>query len=159
MTVQIESGLHHIAQINIARLRYDRDDPRAADFFDNLDRINALADQSEGFVWRLMDEEGNATGIDAFDDPGIIINMSVWQSVDVLKAFAYQTVHHRFVRRRTEWFIPAAGPSLALWWVAAGQNPAAQEGRRRLEYLTQNGPSPHAFTFSCLFDPVAEGTS
>ena len=113
----------HLAQINVGRLLHPLDDPRMADFVDNLDKINALAEASEGFVWRLKDETGNATSIAAYDDPAIIVNMSVWTSPEALYAFAYQTAHRRFVQRRKEWFQLFDGPYLALWWVGEGAIP------------------------------------
>lgn len=142
-----------LAEINVARLRYPLDDPRIADFADNLDLVNGLAERSEGFLWRLKDETGNATGIDAFGDPLIIVNMSVWRSVEALYAFAYNTVHRRFVKRRQEWFEPFEGPFLGLWWVEDGCWPDAVEGRRRLAHLARVGPTAYAFTFRKLFEP------
>lgn len=112
--VKINHVHHHIAQINIARLRSEKDDPSVAEFFENLDRINLLAERTDGFIWRLMEDTGNASQIVAFDDPLIITNMSVWRSMEALQNFVYQTVHSRFIRRREEWFIPTEGPSLAL---------------------------------------------
>ncbi|MCB1502080.1 MAG: DUF3291 domain-containing protein [Bauldia sp.] len=141
----------HLAQINIGRLLYPIDDPRLGDFVDNLDAINALAEASPGFVWRLKDDSGNATAINAFDDPAIIVNVTVWTSPEALHAFAYQTAHRRFVQRRKEWFHLFGAPYLALWWVDAGDMPTATEGRERLEHLTRFGPTPYAFTFRTPF--------
>jgi len=146
----------HLAEINVARLRYPLEDPRVADFVDNLDAINALAERSEGFVWRLKDESGNATQIAAYDDPLVIVNMSVWRSVEALHAFAYQTAHRRFVQRRKEWFALFDGPYLALWWVEAGAFPDVAGGRRRLHHLQRMGPTAYAFTFRQLFDPAPD---
>jgi heme-degrading monooxygenase HmoA len=140
-----------LAQINVARLLYGQDDPRLADFIDNLDRVNALAEGSEGFLWRLKDETGNATQIAFDDDPRVIVNMSVWESVEALEAFAYKTVHRRFVQRRKEWFSLFGAPYVALWWIEDGRWPDALEGRRRLAHLGQYGPSPYAFTFKSRF--------
>jgi hypothetical protein len=145
-----------LAQINIGRPRYPLDDPRIADFVDNLDRVNALAERSDGFVWRLKDETGNATQISAFDDPSILLNMSVWRSVETLEAFAYQTVHRRFVQRRHEWFERFDGLYLALWWVEEGAIPTAADGRQRLAHLEKFGPTAWAFTFKKRFPPVAD---
>ena len=150
-----------LAQINVGRLLHPIDDPRTADFADNLDKINALAEASEGFVWRLKDETGNATGIAAYEDPAIIVNMSVWASPEALYAFAYQTAHRRFVQRRKEWFQLFDGPYLALWWVEEGAMPDVADGRRRLDHLARVGPTAYAFTFRTAFppseaEPVAE---
>src|SRR5262245_20450952 len=95
---------HHLAQLNIGRLRYSLDDPRMAEFVDNLDRVNGLAERAQGFVWRLKDDSGNATAMRAFADPRIIVNMSVWESVEALERYVWQTVHKRFYGRRHEWF-------------------------------------------------------
>jgi hypothetical protein len=146
----------HLAQINVGRLHHPLDDPRTADFVDNLDRVNALAERSAGFVWRLQDDSGNATSISAFDDPTILINMSVWASVEALEAFAYKTVHDRFVQRRHEWFAPFEGPLLALWWVEAGHVPGTAEGRERLAHLARFGPTAWAFDFGTRFPPAAD---
>jgi Domain of unknown function (DUF3291) len=143
----------HLAQINVGRLLHPIDDPRLADFVDNLDAINALAEASPGFVWRLKDESGNATAISAYEDPAVIVNMSVWTSPEALNAFAYQTAHRRFVQRRKEWFQLFGAPYLALWWVDEGSVPAVIDGRQRLDHLTRFGPTPYAFTFRAAFPP------
>jgi hypothetical protein len=145
----------HLAQINVGRLLHPLDDPRMADFVDNLAAINALAEGSDGFVWRLKDETGNATGIAAYEDPSIIVNMSVWTTPDALYAFAYQTAHRRFVQRRKEWFQLFDGPYLALWWIDVGAVPAVAEARRRLDHLARVGPTAYAFTFRKAFPPGA----
>jgi hypothetical protein len=145
----------HLAQINVGRLLYPIDDPRMRDFVDNLDRINALAEASEGFVWRLKDESGNATSISAYEDPSIIVNMSVWASVEGLYAFAYQTAHRRFVQRRKEWFKLFEAPYLALWWIEDGAMPTVADGRQRLDHLTRVGPTAYAFNFRKPFAPGA----
>lgn len=146
----------HLAEINVARLRYPLEDPRVVDFVDNLEAINALAERSEGFVWRLKDESGNATQIAAYDDPLVIVNMSVWGSVEALHAFAYRTVHRRFVQRRQEWFELFDGPYVALWWAEEGAFLDVAEGRRRLDHLQRVGPTAFAFTFRQLFDPAPD---
>ena len=94
----------HLAQVNIAALKYPLDDPRVADFARNLDRVNGIAERSDGFVWRLQDESGDATDIRAFDDPTIVINMSVWRDQECLEHFVWKTVHKQFYHRRAEWF-------------------------------------------------------
>ena len=137
--------MKHLAQINIARLLYARDDDRVADFFANIDRVNAAAERMPGFVWILKDDCGNATSIQAFDDPGIIVNMSVWENVETFETFVWQTVHANIYRRKTGWFEQMTKPHFAMWWIEAGHEPTAQEGRARLEHLQANGPSDHAF--------------
>ncbi|MCP4385787.1 MAG: DUF3291 domain-containing protein [Hyphomicrobiales bacterium] len=148
----------HIAQINIARLRFPPDDPRVADFIDNIDAINALAERSEGFVWRFMEDGDNPSGTEVFGDPRLLVNMSIWESVEALQRFAYKTVHRRFVQRSAEWFRPLGGPHLALWWVPVGDIPDPIEGQRRLDHLETHGPSAYAFTFHDLFDPPIVGS-
>jgi hypothetical protein len=145
----------HLAQINVGRLLHPLDDPRMADFVDNLAAINALAESSEGFVWRLKDETGNATSIAAYDDPAIIVNMSVWTGPEALYAFAYQTAHRRFVQRRKEWFELFNRPYLSLWWIEEGAVPTVTEGRTRLDHLARVGPTAYAFTFRKPFPPTA----
>jgi len=145
-----------LAQINVARLLHALDDPRIAEFVDNLDRVNALAEGSEGFVWRLKDETGDGATIAFEDDPRVIVNMSVWHSIEALETFAYQTMHRRFVQRRKEWFELFGAAYVALWWVEDGHRPDATEGRLRLAHLDRYGPSPYAFTFKKRFGPDVE---
>ncbi len=137
---------YHIAQINIGRLKYAVDAAALADFVNNLDRINALAETQPGFVWRLTGTGNNALDVLAFDDPDIQLNMSVWQDIETLAAFVYRTAHLDFMRRRREWFA-AIETYMALWWIPAGHTPTPAEGRARLETLRANGPTPEAFTF------------
>ena len=148
-----EEPLYHIAQINTGRILYETDDERMADFMDNLDRINSLAERSEGFVWRLKDDTNNATNIRVFDDPFLLQNISVWESVEALEAFTYRTVHKQFLDRREEWFHDDAEFHIALWWIENDRFPTAEEGREKVEYLQMNGPSPLAFTFQKRFPP------
>lgn len=143
----------HLAQINIGKARHPLESAEMAGFMDNLDRINGLAERSEGFVWRLQDEAGNATSIHVFDDPGIILNMSVWTSLETFKAFVYQTVHSRFIDKRGAWFVPHDGPNLAMWWIAAGTGLSAENGKDKLEKLENNGPTEAAFSFARTFNP------
>lgn len=146
---------YHLAQANASRMRFPLDAPEMADFIALLDETNELADRSEGFVWRLKGAEGNyATDIRVFDDPRILFNMSVWTSVETLKAFTYRTQPHADVlRRRLEWFEPNAEASYALWWIPAGTLPTPEEGRARLEHIRRHGDSEHAFSFRALRRP------
>jgi len=118
---------HHLAQLNIGRIRYEIEDPRMADFTNNLAMVNGLAERTSGFVWRYIDESGNSTSTRPYSDPRIAINLSVWENVEALERFVYQTVHKRFYGRRAEWFEHFEGA------VA------------RLEHLKQHGSSDHAF--------------
>lgn len=141
-------GERHLAQINVARLLHPEGDSRVAEFFANLDRINALAEASDGFVWRLRDEEsGNATGIVASPDPALIINMSVWRDLDALRAFVYRTDHAGIMAKRREWFEKPKEAHLALWWTE-GTMPRPEQGLARLAYLRRHGPSEKAFDFA-----------
>lgn len=140
--------IRSLAQINVARLRVPEGDPIVADFFANLDRINALAESSDGFIWRLKDEAGNATGIQATPDPLLIINMSVWRDIEALRHFVYRSAHSGIMRRRTEWFEPLGTAHQALWWVEAEQMPTESEGMARLALLREHGPTREAFTFA-----------
>jgi len=137
----------HLAQINIGRLVAPVGSPEVAEFVANLDRINALAEAQPGFVWRLTGEGDDATDIHAFDDPLVALNMSVWESLQTLAAFAYRSGHRDVMRRRREWFEPPAEAYIALWWVPAGHRPTPAEGRERLEALRRDGPTPFAFSF------------
>lgn len=141
----------HLAQINIGRLLAPIDDPLIADFVRQLDDINALAESSPGFVWRLKDDTSNdATSINVFGDPLIIVNMSVWESIEDLKNFAYKSAHVQVFRDRARWFDKMEVAHMALWWVPIGAMPTAEEGRDRLLYLRENGESEWAFTFRSL---------
>jgi GNAT superfamily N-acetyltransferase len=125
-------------------MRAPADDPLVSEFMDNLARINAVADATPGFVWRLQTEQGNATDIHAFPDPRQLVNMSVWESVESFKQYVYRSDHVEFFRRRAEWF-EADAKRVALWWVAAGTIPELDEAVRRLEFLERHGTSPYAF--------------
>lgn len=137
-----------LAQINVGRTVCEFDDPQIAEFFARLDEINALADTSPGFVWRLQSESGNATDILVSDDPRFIINMSAWETIEALFAFAYRTEHQKVMRKRRQWFERPTGAHQALWWIPAGHRPTADEGLARLADLERAGPGPGAFTFS-----------
>lgn len=141
-----------LAQINISRFVRDKQNPAHADFMNALDHVNALAEASPGFVWRLIGESNNATDIEAVPgDPRLIVNMSLWQDIAALEAFAYrQSDHLAIMRRRNEWFEKLA-PAVALWWVKAGHRPDVAEGMAKLALLKDSGPSAAAFTFQTRF--------
>lgn len=142
---------YHLAQINIARFHLATDDPHIAAFTDQLGAVNALADGSAGFVWRLQGEDGNAMAVQAFDDANMLINMSVWESVEALFDYTYKTAHTKIMSRRKEWFDRLQDVHSALWWIDAGHIPTPVEGRERLELLQEIGPSADAFTFKQRF--------
>ena len=142
-----------IAQANIARARAPLTDPVMRGFVEKLDYINAVADRSPGFVWRLQTDDGDATGIRVFDDPLMILNMSVWESIEDLYEYVYRSDHLGPLKSRSAWFRKMDRPHSVLWWVASGEQPSVPEAERRLRLLERRGPSPEAFTFSSLFDP------
>jgi hypothetical protein len=142
---------HHLAQINIARMLAPIESPVMADFVNNLDRINALADSSNGFIWRLTNEANNATSIKIFDDDFLIVNMSVWTSVEALFHFTYQSSHTDIFRRRKDWFSKMDEMHMALWYVAAGTIPSTDEAKKRLAHLNAHGETPYAFSFKSAF--------
>jgi hypothetical protein len=118
-----------------------------ADFAGNLDRINALAENSPGFIWRLQTEEGDATALRPFDNDSMLVNMSVWRDVDSLNRYVYSSAHVEIMRRRREWFERMREVFLVLWWVRKGHRPGVEEAIAKLELLRSNGPSADAFTF------------
>ena len=150
---------YHLAQVNIGRVRAPLDDPIMEGFRTQLDPINALADRTPGFVWRLQTDAGNAMAIRPFDDERMAINMSVWESLEALQQFVYKSAHVGTLRDRQQWFEPIDGPILALWWIPAGHIPTLDEAKERLDHLKAHGPSGHAFTFRKAFPaPDAGGT-
>ena len=147
---------YNIAQVNIGRILAELDDPVMAGFVNRLDEINALADASPGFVWRLIVEDGNATYLRPFGDPWMLLNMSVWETAEQLRHFVYKTVHIELLRERHAWFEKLAGVYTALWWVPAGHIPSVDEAKRRLEHLEANGPTEFAFSFQTIVPPSEE---
>lgn len=139
---------YQLAQANIARTRATLDDPLMRGFVEQLEPINRLADDSPGFVWRLQTEEGDATSIQLFEDARIIVNLSVWESFETLKAFVYSGAHLQVLREKKSWMEQLDTPSLVLWWVPTGHRPSPAEARQVLARLEQLGPSAAAFTFA-----------
>ena len=144
------SANQHLAELNIGRIRHPLDDPRMSDFVNNLDLVNGLAERSQGFVWRLKDENGSATSIRAFDDPLIIVNVSLWENAESLERYVWQTVHKRFYGRRHEWFDKFEGAYFVMWWVPAGHRPSIQDAIGRLDHLKHHGPTDQAFGWESL---------
>jgi hypothetical protein len=143
------ANARHLAQFNIARIRYPLNDPRMREFVENVERVNGLADKIEGFVWRLKDESGHAMNMRVYDDPTILPNLTVWENVEALERFVWQTLHRRFFSRREEWFAPVK-TTLVLWRIPAGHRPDMAEGVARLDHLIAHGPSDHAFGWQQL---------
>lgn len=145
----------HLAQINIARMVAPLADPRMAEFVAQLAEINALAERSPGFVWRLQGESGDATSI-ALSDPTLLVNISVWESIESLHAYTYRSAHARVMRDRKKWFSKLDGPYYALWWVPYGHLPSVAEGEARLALLAAHGASERAFWFGTRFAAAAD---
>lgn len=141
----------HLAQVNIGRLIAAFPDPRVVPFFEALDRVNAIADASPGFIWRLQDESGNATAISYSPDPLLALNMSVWTDAESLFDFVYRSAHTPEMARRREYFDRYEGAYQALWWIPAGTIPTVNDALSRLWMLDRFGPSEHAFTFKARF--------
>ena len=138
----------YLAQLNISRMLSDTiNDPIMADFVVQLDTINALGENSKGFVWRLKGESGDATHFNPFDDEQIIVNLTVWESLEDLIDFAFKTAHAVVMKDRNKWFEKFGKPSMVLWYIEEGHIPTTQEARERLEYLQANGASEYAFDF------------
>lgn len=146
---------YHIAQLNIARLLAPLDSPQLADFVANLDRINKLAEDSLGFVWRLQTDEGDATGIDYFGSD-TIVNLSLWDSIDSLHGYVYRSAHVEIMRRKKEWFGKMGEAHMVLWWVAEGHTPSIEEAAQKLNTLKVLGPTAEAFTFKNAFPAPTE---
>jgi hypothetical protein len=142
---------HHLAQVNIGRLRAPLDSPQLAGFVAALEPINALADAAPGFVWRLQTEDGDATALRPFADDMMIVNMSTWTSLDAMRDFVYRSDHRAVMTRRREYFEKLDEVFVALWWVPEGHRPTTDEAKDRLALLGRLGPTPSAFTFRTAF--------
>ncbi len=149
---------YELAQLNVGVIQGPMDSPVMADFAANLDRINALADRSDGFVWRLQTEDGDATAIRPFGDVNMLVNMSVWKDLESLSRYVYSSEHAQIMRRRREWFERMDEAYLVLWWVPEGHRPSVEEALARLERLRANGPGPEAFTFRTAPPPPDAST-
>lgn len=152
-------SLFHLAQLNVARSLAPMDDALMAGFVGRLDEINALGERSPGFVWRLRDDTGNATNIRVTDDALMLVNLTVWESLEALFAFVYRSPHKELFARRFDWFERAAGPSVVLWWQPAGTLPTLEDAMQRLDLLSSRGPTPDAFTFKQPFDAPGAASS
>ena len=146
----------YLAQVNIARAKAPLDSPLMAGFVNALDKVNAIADASPGFIWRLQTDDGNALAVRAYDDPRIIFNMSVWESVEALKEYVYRGMHGEIFARRQDWFEKMEPPYMAMWWIPAGSIPEIADAKKRLDYLLRHEESPYAFTFRKIFSPEAQ---
>jgi len=148
--------MYHIAQVNIGRVKGPLDGQVMAGFMNRLGEINALADRSAGFVWRLQTGEGNATYFRPYDDDQILLNMSVWETIETLNHYVYKTAHAELLKQRHLWFEKFASAYTALWWVPPGHIPGIDEAKKRLTHLDRHGPTQFAFTFKTVFPPDEE---
>jgi len=137
-----------IAQVNVAQAKADMESELMQGFVSRLDEINALADRADGFIWRLKEESGGATAIRVFDDPLLLINMSVWANLEALKHYVYKSLHVELIKDREAWFNKMGDSHQALWWIPAGHVPSTEEAQKKLEYIRKHGPSAEAFTFA-----------
>ena len=144
---------YHLAQMNIARAVDDMESETMAGFVARLEEINALADSSPGFVWRLQDGAGDATNIQAFSDPDLLVNMSVWEDLESLQNYVYKSAHVELLKNKAAWFEKLTDVSQVLWWVPAGEIPTVFEGKARLQHLQDYGVTGSAFTFTKPFPP------
>lgn len=142
---------YHLAQVNIARMLAPIDSPVMADFVNNLDRINDIAENSSGFVWRLTGDENNATALRVFEDDFLIINISVWESKEALFNFTYASQHAGVLKRKKEWFHNMTDMHMCFWYVEADHEPSPEEAKQRLQYLNDHGESPYSFSFKGKF--------
>ena len=139
---------YQLAEINIARMKgVSLEDPIMKEFVDNIESVNNLAESSAGFVWRLKDENDNATAMNPYNDEQVIINVSVWETKETFENFVYKTFHSDFLRKRKEWFLQFGKAHTAMWWIRAGQVPTIEEAVNRLDFLQKNGASEFAFDF------------
>ena len=145
---------YHIAQVNLGHIKAPLDSPIMSGFMNQLDTINALADKAPGFVWRLQTNEGNATYFRPYpNDDRILLNMSVWETIESLRDYVYKTAHAEVMRNRQEWFEKFSGNYLALWWVPSGHIPGIDEAKKRIAHLDEHGPTEFAFNFKKTFLP------
>lgn len=143
-------GDYHLAQVNIAKRLAPMDDPIMQDFVNNLDRINAIADKAEGFIWRLQDEDKDEAAL-VFQDDSLIINMSVWTNLEALFNYTYHSGHIEVFKRKKEWFSRMKMMHMAFWFVPIGYEPTFQDAKERLDYLNSHGDTPYAFSFKSKF--------
>lgn len=144
---------YQLAQLNIASMKEPLESPGMADFVANLERINALAEASPGFVWRLQDEAGDATALRPFGEE-VLVNLSLWRDVEALKGYVYKSAHAEILKRRNEWFTRMGEAHMVLWWVPAGHLPSVGEAAERLRLLRELGPTAQAFSFRQAFAPA-----
>lgn len=144
----MSAAAYQLAQINIARMLAPLDDPLMAGFVARLDTINALADNSPGFVWRFQTPEGNATAVRPYADDRILVNFSVWETLTDLREYVYHSAHREVLQQRRQWFARLDEAFVALWWVPCRHLPSLDEAKERLDHLRTHGATEHAFSFT-----------
>lgn len=144
---------HYLAQLNLAKAKFPIDDPRMKEFVDLLSKVNAVGETSKGFVWILKDETGTAVNFNLFNNALLLVNMTVWETWQDLKNFAFHGAHGDVFRRRKEWFDPMDKESTVLWWINKGHIPSVNEGKEKIQRLWNQGASPQAFSLKKIFDP------
>jgi heme-degrading monooxygenase HmoA len=144
---------YHLAQANIGKIRASLDDPLMVGFVSQLEAVNAIADNAPGFVWRLQDNSGNATHVRPFADDQVLVNLSVWESIEAFANFVYHGQHAKVMRDRYRWFEKTNQAMLVLWWIPAGSIPTVQDIKERLDHLRLEGSTPYAFSFAKPFPP------
>jgi|SRR5450631_3620552 hypothetical protein len=142
---------YFLAQVNIGKIKAPLESDEMSGFVNNLERINELAENSAGFVWRLKEDNNNATSIKVFEDDYMLINMSVWESIESLYQFVYQSAHVDYLKRRKEWFEKMTEMYTALWWIPEGHTTTTAEAIERLMHIRRHGETPHAFSFKKKF--------
>ena len=153
---------YHLVQVNIAKMNAEIEDPIMSGFVQRLDEINALAENSKGFVWRFQTEEGDATYLRPFEDKRILFNMSVWEEVEDLMNYVYASKHLELLKSKNDWFTKLGEAHLALWWIEKGRIPTVEEALGKLDYIKHNGPSAEVFTFANRYPkpiPALKGAS
>jgi hypothetical protein len=146
---------HHLAELNVGRLVAPTDDPRVAEFMQALDRINGMGKRMPGFVWMMegSGEPGTGNTENKIEgDPLYVSNLTVWENVETLENFVFNTVHRQFYARRREWFEVLGQMHFVMWWVPVGHRPTLDEALERLEHLKQHGASAHAFGWDYVKD-------
>lgn len=150
---------YQLAELNIAEAFFPMDDPRMHGFTSRIGAVNALADRAKGFVWRLVDDDDDSQGainLRPFENPNMLVNMSVWDDVQSLYEFVYTTVHAKVMSGKPAWFSHLKSHNTVMWWVKSGHIPTLEEAKAKLEYLNQNGPSKQAFTFKDCYSPQGQ---
>lgn len=142
---------YHLAQLNIANAKASMDSSVMEGFVSRLDEIHALSDSADGFIWRWESGSADSSVVEVFGDPLLLVNLSLWESVETLKHFVYKTVHIELIRDREAWFDKMPEMHQAVWWVPAGHIPSVAEAKQKLDLLRREGPTDSAFSMSKPF--------